>query len=100
MNKLQAHFKKMQAAAASYLEPRPVDPGQLTEDPDGAFISQMIYMLDGPEQRAAEAELDREREDLKLMVKSLMRDLRVVDHILTLEEPDGKRVIVASNLIT
>jgi len=79
---LEAHFKRMQEACANYLEPttyiarHPV--GELckwnTEFPepdkhqsidgalattrrrDQAFISGMIYMMDGPEQRAAIAQ--------------------------------------------
>lgn len=58
-SKLHAHFRAMQNMAAQYLEPGPYT------DRDGkrhvtnqraqeAFISDMIYMLDGPEQRDAE----------------------------------------------
>lgn len=106
MNNLRAHFKQMQQMATRYLEPnglyidregRQRDSDQ--EDEDRGFIEDMIWMLDGPEQRAAEAELDQEREDLRTLVRSLMRDLRVVDHVVTLDEPAGKRTIVASKLM-
>jgi len=86
--KLLAHFTRMQEAAANYVEPttyvarHPVDSGTglckwNTEFPmpepthapeavlsinarrDQAFINDMIYMLDGPEQREAQTEATR-----------------------------------------
>lgn len=67
MNKLLEHFKAMQGMASRYLEPAPYMPSTPRERDDiaavipedervGAFIADMIYMLDGPEQREAEAE--------------------------------------------
>jgi hypothetical protein len=110
MNKLQAHFKKMQSAAARYLAPstyvdRDGKSASFEDDPkpdrDELFVNDMIYMLDGPEQRAAEAEVDQELEDLRALVRSLMRDLHVVDHVVTLNEgTSDQRTIVASNLMS
>ena len=83
-SKLLMHFTRMQDAAANYVEPttyvarRPVDKGvglckwntefpmpepthapeavaSITTRRDQAFINDMIYMLDGPEQREAQA---------------------------------------------
>ena len=61
MNKLLAHFEKMQDMARRYIMPEPyverdgnkVNVATLRDD---AFIRDMIYMLDGPEQREAQAD--------------------------------------------
>jgi hypothetical protein len=108
LNKLQAHFKRMQQMATAYLTPEPYQSpirpqlivGTEADDKE-LFVSDMISLLDGPEQRAAEAELDQERDDLETLVKDLMRTLLVVDHIVTVEGEDGtKRTIVASKLMS
>lgn len=61
MNKLLDHFKRMQAMASRYLEPgayTDIDGNEYNYDKRGgkssAFIHDLIYMLDGPEQREAE----------------------------------------------
>lgn len=58
---LANHFKAMQSKAAEYIMPEPyVDLGGKKhggETEDTAFINDIVYMLDGPEQRAIEAEL-------------------------------------------
>lgn len=65
-SKLLAHFKAMQERVAYYLEPvKPGDEGYVDihgkahghhpGDVDKAFINDMIYLLDGPEQREAQA---------------------------------------------
>jgi hypothetical protein len=59
---LNAHFEKMQDMCRRYLEPNgfyvSID-GEKWEGPpadlDALFIADMIYMLDGPEQREAQA---------------------------------------------
>ena len=60
MNKLIEHFKRMQECAARYLEPELYADLQGKkhgfETEQNAFIDDMIYMLDGPEQREAQAE--------------------------------------------
>lgn len=65
MSKLHDHFEAMQAMVVRYLIPEPYtsqapgctpashDKGD-TVARDNLFIADMIYMLDGPEQRAAE----------------------------------------------
>jgi hypothetical protein len=63
MSKLLDHFKQMQLMVKAYLTPgTPYTNRELVEhhdplDADKAFIGDMIYMLDGPEQRAAQAEV-------------------------------------------
>jgi hypothetical protein len=64
--KLLEHFKAMQTMCAAYIEPTPtytsrdgrVSPvGSLEQQGrDRLFIDDMVYMLDGPEQREAQAE--------------------------------------------
>lgn len=61
--KLLNHFKTMQDMASRYMEPTDyVDrEGKTYQDDDPAprneaFINDMLYMLDGPEQREAQAE--------------------------------------------
>lgn len=67
---LLAHMKRMQEKATEYITPdyyKPSHPlasgsvggnGELAKEfRDDFFINDMLYMLDGPEQRAAEAEL-------------------------------------------
>lgn len=59
MNRLPKHFERMQEMAARYLEPGPyvASDGIPFESEEGqlrAFVSDMIYMLDGPEQRKAQ----------------------------------------------
>ena len=66
MSKLLAHFNAMQDMATRYLIPEPYvardgrrsdeHNGEKTGVRDNLFAGDMIYMLDGPEQRAAEAE--------------------------------------------
>jgi hypothetical protein len=106
MNKLQALVKTMQRRATAFLVPEDYQDrnGVIWSDEKNrmnAFINDIIYLLDGPEQREAEAEVDTEREDLRELVRSLMRDLRVVDHIVTLNKglPE-QRTIVASKLMS
>lgn len=57
-DKLQAHFAKMQRMASAYLEPGPyIDrEGREWRDLDDihGFVADMIWMLDGPEQRKAQ----------------------------------------------
>lgn len=56
---LLSHFKRMQEMATSYIQPEPYvdNEGRTHTDSfkDDAFIGDMIYMLDGPEQREAQA---------------------------------------------
>lgn len=55
--KLNQHFEKMQAMCVRYLVPEPYTDLQgvvWSEDAMEGFVSDMIYMLDGPEQRAAQ----------------------------------------------
>lgn len=74
MSKLLNHFKAMQGMASRWLEPGPYTDREGTTSTDAdtdvggdfekkfaahLFISDMLYMLDGPEQR--EAELDAAR---------------------------------------
>jgi hypothetical protein len=61
MSKLNAHFEKMQGMATQYLMPATYVAlyGMMaTHDDHGLrdklFIADMIYMLDGPEQRDAQ----------------------------------------------
>lgn len=62
---LANHFKAMQSKAAEYIEPTPgytdLEGNSYNHDKLGGrsrgFVNDMIYMLDGPEQRAIEAEL-------------------------------------------
>lgn len=62
MPTLAEHFRQMQGMCARYLEPQPYVAGngmiaQARNDAtmrDKLFIADMIYMLDGPEQRAAQ----------------------------------------------
>jgi hypothetical protein len=65
--KLLAHFRRMQEMAAQFVTPEPYQgftPGNAQlivgdESVDrGVFISDMIYMLDGPEQRDAQREAE------------------------------------------
>jgi len=61
MNKLQAHFARMQEMASRYLEPGPyVDRDGVKWKSRAAqhvgFINDMLYSLDGPEQREAQNE--------------------------------------------
>jgi hypothetical protein len=68
VSKLLEHFKRMQEMATRYITPEPYETGvpehgQLVgrcqgEAKDWLFASDMIYMLDGPEQREAQAEAD------------------------------------------
>jgi hypothetical protein len=109
MNKLQAHFKRMQAMATRYLIPETyrdrdgnessVAAGSDLPVRNALFVNDMIYMLDGPEQRAAEAELDLEHANLRAMVKDLLTVLHVVDHTITIEDELGRRTVLASELI-
>lgn len=60
MGRLHEHFARMQEMASRYLEPGPyVDRegvAHTTSYEADAFINDMIYMLDGPEQREAQNE--------------------------------------------
>lgn len=61
MDKLRAHFERMQHMAARYLEPIPYRglggvTGFQGDVRDKLFIQDMIEMLDGPEQREAQNE--------------------------------------------
>jgi len=65
MSKLLEHFKVMQGMAARYLDPAPYsrtfpDPGSCAAESGKLrmdfFVSDMLHMLDGPEQRATEAD--------------------------------------------
>lgn len=65
MSKLLKHFKKMQAQVQQYLPPEDYTDleGKVVvasdrEGIDSLFIGDMIYMLDGPEQREAQAEAE------------------------------------------
>jgi len=53
MNRLPKHFERMQEMAARYLEPGGYILGSERSQAT-AFIDDMIYMLDGPEQRKAQ----------------------------------------------
>lgn len=60
--KLLDHFKRMQEMATAYITPEPyqsqIAPQMLVgtaEDDRDAFVNDIIYMLDGPEQREAQA---------------------------------------------
>jgi hypothetical protein len=58
-DKLHAHFRAMQNMACLYLQPAPYVDREGREHTDEAarteaFVGDMIYMLDGPEQREAE----------------------------------------------
>lgn len=61
-SKLSEHFAKMQDMVARYLAPEPyvghdsVTANALSPLRDDLFIDDMIYMLDGPEQREAQAD--------------------------------------------
>lgn len=64
MSKLLDHFKRMQAQVVSYLQPAQYTPfhggpcklDMNAAEEKGRFLDDMIYMLDGPEQREAQAE--------------------------------------------
>lgn len=64
--KLLRHFQKMQAQAANYLEPRqymplfgpPCSLDMNSAEEKTRFIQDMVYALDGPEQREAQAEAE------------------------------------------
>lgn len=65
LEKLRNHFKAMQAKAAEYLEPDIYVPHVGTHavydqgpNRDRLFANDMLYMLDGPEQREAEAAVE------------------------------------------
>jgi hypothetical protein len=93
MSKLLHHFKTMQDMASRYLKPGPYTDreGRIAEErPEGGtsdaqaylFIADMIYMLDGPEQREAEeAEEIRQREivDLEVQLSELAAKLAVAN---------------------
>lgn len=60
------HFKTMQAKAAEYIEPDiyvPYAGNHATDDQghlrDSMFIGDMLHLMDGPEQRAIEAEIEK-----------------------------------------
>jgi hypothetical protein len=109
VNKLQTHFKAMQRMATRYLMPEPyadrdgqtsfVAAGSDKAVRDSMFANDMIYMLDGPEQREAEAEVDQEKDDLRTLVRDLMARLHVVDHVVTIDMGDYKKTIVASKVM-
>ena len=85
MRELLTHFQKMQHQCVRYLEPNgyvPFDgksvPVHDREAQDSLFINDMIYLLDGPEQRAAEAahaaaiaKLEAERDALREALAAL-----------------------------
>lgn len=59
--KLHDHCAKMQRMASAYLEPGPYrglsgEVASLAPARDKLFIADMIYLLDGPEQREAQSE--------------------------------------------
>lgn len=66
LSKLHNHFKAMQAKAAEFVSPEPYvceTTGYLVSEKDlrtrnTAFARDIVHMLDGPEQRAIEAELN------------------------------------------
>lgn len=79
MKALLNHFKKMQTCVANYLPPESYTPqfGEAagldsypegTSAKDDAFVNDMIYALDGPEQRAAEAAFAKFEKDLRAVV--------------------------------
>lgn len=66
LEKLHNHFKAMQAKAAEYLEPDIYVPRvgahavyEHGPQRDRLFADDMLYMLEGPEQREAEAEIEK-----------------------------------------
>lgn len=66
MSKLLEHFKRMQDMAARYLEPGPyldrdgkVVPAHDDEARMSLWENDIIHMLDGPEQREAQADAER-----------------------------------------
>lgn len=74
-SKLLVHFRKMQRMMVRYLEPVPyVDragTSHTASDESDAFISDMIWMLDGPEQREAESALGKERANFDGIIRGL-----------------------------
>lgn len=109
--KIQALLKTMQGRATRYLmhlEPYISFDGKSSvvavgsDQPvrDALFVQDIIGLLDGPAQRAAEAELDQYTEDLKAVVRGLLEVLHVVDHVVTIRYPDGStREVLASAII-
>ena len=59
MDRLTSHFSRMQEMASRYLEPGPYIDRNGVEweglDDIHGFVADMIWMLDGPEQRAAQS---------------------------------------------
>jgi hypothetical protein len=72
MSKLLEHFKRMQEAATRYLTPdgyvdREGRIYYIDDQAARAFASDMIYMLDGPEQREAQVEVELSAEAFETM---------------------------------
>jgi hypothetical protein len=73
MTKLEQHFQRMQDMAARYILPQDqpyvdregntskVASGSDQSVRDRLFANDMLYMLDGPEQRAAQVQVDGPR---------------------------------------
>jgi len=68
MTKLLEHFKRMQAMCAAYVCPEPYQPQTGMPGTDDTrsdmFANDMIYMLDGPEQREAQLAASKLVDDL------------------------------------
>jgi hypothetical protein len=85
--KLLDHFKAMQAMATVFIMPEPYTDreGKVHTDDDArdsAFAADMIYMLDGPEQRAAERDYadDQDRmEDMRMQVREAQDKVAVAN---------------------
>jgi hypothetical protein len=120
MIKLLEHFKRMQEMASRYLDPEPYartypnpspKPAETVSLSTDFFISDMLYMLDGPEQRESQAQAEHAWGDLKLqsnlfddaaiMIRKLMLDLRIDGKLIFLEESDNgpARTISAKKLL-
>ncbi len=106
MNKCEALIRTMQLISERYLTPEPyvdrlgkvvVNEPQRTE----AFVNDMIGFLDGPEQRAAFAERNEHVEDMKVIIRDLLRVLAVTDHTVFVESDivGQRRTLLASNFI-
>ncbi len=83
MNKLLEHFKRMQLQASKFISPEQYEPfyGKpcLLElnraEETNRFINDMLYMLDGPAQREAEASVGNTYIELALRTESTLEPI-------------------------
>ena len=98
--KLLDHFKAMQGMVSCYLEPGPYEPQTeagktLAEDDRDRLIQDLIWMLDGPEQRAAERDDANAVEGFKAQVGDLEDSIRAMRDRVAVSESDKMRAVTA-----